>query len=140
MADPFLFELVSPERLLLSVEATEVVVPGTEGQFTMMKGHAPLMSTLRPGVVEAKLSGGGSEKIFVRGGFADATPDALTILAEQAIKLADLDAATLAQEIKNADEDITDASDDAVRAAATLKRDQLKEVQAALAGGSAAGH
>jgi F-type H+-transporting ATPase subunit epsilon len=140
MADPFLFELVSPERLLLSVEATEVVVPGAEGQFTVLKGHAPLMSTLRPGVVEAKLATGGSERIFVRGGFADATPDALTILAEQAIKVADLDAATLAQEIKNAEEDVADATDDATRAAATLRRDQLREVQAVLNGGSAAAH
>jgi F-type H+-transporting ATPase subunit epsilon len=132
MADPFLFELVSPERLLLSEQASAVVVPGSEGQFTMMKGHSPLMSTLRPGVVEATLASGAKQRIFVRGGFADATGDALTILAEQAIPLDEFDAAALAVEIRYAEEDVADAKDPAVKDAAELKLSQQKEVQAAL--------
>jgi F-type H+-transporting ATPase subunit epsilon len=132
MADPFQFELVSPERLLMSEPVEQVVVPGSEGYFTVLKGHAPLMSTLRPGVVEVT-RGGGKEGIFVRGGFADVSPSGLTILAEQAIPLADVDAAMLAQEVKNAEEDVADAKDGAAKDAAELRLHQLKEVQTALA-------
>lgn len=131
MADPFSFELVSPERLLLSEQATQVVVPGAEGQFTVLKGHAPVMATLRPGVVEATLSRGVVERIFVRGGFADTTPEGLTILAEEAILLADLSAEKIASEIKNAEEDVADATDASVKADAELRLLQLKEVRAA---------
>jgi F-type H+-transporting ATPase subunit epsilon len=132
MADPFQFELVSPERLLMSQEAEEVVVPGSEGYFTVMKGHAPYMSTMRPGVVEVKL-GGQNDRIFVRGGFADVSAGGLTILAEQAIPLAEVDSAMLAEEVKNAEEDVADAKDGAAKDAAALRLHQLKEVQSALA-------
>ncbi|MCW5696366.1 MAG: F0F1 ATP synthase subunit epsilon [Bauldia sp.] len=138
MASPFKFDLVSPERLLMSEEVSQVVVPGSEGQFTVLVGHAPVMSTLRPGVVEVTLAGGRQERIFIRGGFADVNAEGLTILAEQAIPLAELDADTIATEIRSAEEDIGDAKDETARAAATLKRDQLKEVQAALGRGPAA--
>jgi len=138
MAGPFKFDLVSPERLLMSEDVTQVVVPGSEGQFTVLVGHAPVMSTLRPGVVEVTLAGGRQERIFIRGGFADVNAEGLTILAEQAIPLAELDAETLATEIRDAEEDIGDAKDETAKAAATLKRDQLKEVQAALGRGTAA--
>jgi F-type H+-transporting ATPase subunit epsilon len=131
MADAFTFELVSPERLLLSEQATQVVVPGSEGQFTVLKGHAPVMATLRPGVVEATLSRGVVERIFVRGGFSDTTADGLTILAEEAIMLADLSAEKIASEIKNAEEDVADATDASVKAAAELRLLQLKEVRTA---------
>jgi F-type H+-transporting ATPase subunit epsilon len=131
MADPFQFELVSPERLLMSQEAEEVVVPGSEGYFTVMKGHAPYMSTMRPGVVEVKL-GGQNDRIFVRGGFADVSVGGLTILAEQAIPLAEVDSAMLAEEVKNAEEDVADAKDGAAKDAAALRLHQLKEVQTAL--------
>jgi F-type H+-transporting ATPase subunit epsilon len=131
MADPFQFELVSPERLLMSQEAEEVVVPGSEGYFTVMKGHAPYMSTMRPGVVEVKL-GGQNDRIFVRGGFADVSAGGLTILAEQAIPLAEVDSAMLAEEVKNAEEDVADAKDGAAKDAAALRLHQLKEVQSAL--------
>ena len=71
MADAFNFELVSPERLLFSEQVTAVVVPGSDGYFTVMANHAPLMSTIRPGVVEVTLADGGLQKLFVRGGYAD---------------------------------------------------------------------
>ena len=134
MAEVLQFELVAPERLLMSEEVDQVVVPGSEGYFTVLKDHAPFMSTLRPGVVDVMPAGGGAaERIFVRGGFADVNAEGLTILAEQAIPLAEIDTETLAQEVKNAEEDVADAADGAVRDAAELKLYQLKEVQGALA-------
>ncbi len=134
MADPFQFELVSPERLLLSGAVEQVVVPGSEGYFTVLKGHAPFMSTMRPGVVEVK-RGEGDVRIFVRGGFADVNGVGLTILAEQAIMVDEVDAAMLAEDIRNAEEDVADAKDGAAKDAAQLRLYQLKEVQAALARG-----
>ena len=140
MAEAFQFELVAPERLLMSEAVDQVVVPGSEGYFTVLKGHAPFMSTLRPGVVDVTPAGGGAaERIFVRGGFADVNADGLTILAEQAIPLGEVDAAMLAQEVTNAEEDVADAKDGATRDAAELKLQQLREVQAAL-GHSVSGH
>ena len=136
MADPFQFELVSPERLLMSAEVDQVVVPGSEGYFTVLKGHAPFMSTLKPGVVDVTPAGGGAvDRIFVRGGFADVNTDGLTILAEQAIPLAEVNADMLAQEVRNAEEDVADAKDGAAKDAAEMKLQQLKEVQTALVGG-----
>lgn len=132
MAEPFQFDLVSPERLLMSEEADQVVVPGSEGYFTVLKGHAPFMSTLRPGVVEVTLAGGATERVFVRGGFADTTASGLTILAEQAIHMDDLDPAEIAREVKHAEEDVADARDDEKRAAAETRLSQLREVQEAL--------
>jgi len=132
MAEPFEFELVSPERLLLSGPADEVVVPGSEGYFTVLKGHAPFMSTLRPGVVEV-VKGNTRDRIFVRGGFADVGAEGLTILAEQAIPLAEVVPETLARDIKDAEEDAADATDLAKRDAAQLRLHQLREVQAAVA-------
>ncbi|MCR4281422.1 MAG: F0F1 ATP synthase subunit epsilon [Bauldia sp.] len=134
MAEPFQFELVSPERLLLSAEVDQVVVPGSEGYFTVLKGHAPFMSTLKPGVVDVS-NRNITERIFVRGGFADVSLAGLTILAEQAIPLAEVDADWLAQEVKNAGEDVADAKDGATKDAAELRLQQLKEVQAALGRG-----
>ena len=132
MADPFQFELVSPERLLMSAPVEQVVVPGSEGYFTVLKGHAPYMSTMKPGVVDVSRDGQ-IERIFVRGGFADVNAGGLTILAEQAIPLAEVDPDWLAQEVKNAEEDVADAKDGAARDIAELRLHQLKEVQVALA-------
>lgn len=132
MAEPFQFELVSPERLLMSEPVEQVVVPGSEGYFTVLKGHAPFMSTLRPGVVDV-INGNSTLRIFVRGGFADVNPAGLIILAEQAIPLDEVDPAMLAQQVQNAEEDVADAKDGAVRDAAQLRLHQLREVQAALA-------
>src|SRR5665213_121283 len=131
MAEPFQFDLVSPERLLLSEKVEQEVVAGSEGYFTVLKGHAPFMSTLRPGVLDV-IRGSGTERIFVRGGFADVNAEGLTILAERAIPLAEVDAAMLAQEVKDAEEDVADAKDGAARDAAELVLNQLKEVQTAL--------
>jgi len=131
MADPFQFELVSPERLLMSEPVDQVVVPGSEGYFTVLKDHAPYMSTLKPGVVDV-LRGNETERIFVRGGFADVSVAGLTILAEQAIPLAEVDPADLAQDVQNAQEDVNDAKDAETKAVAELRLHQLREVQASL--------
>ena len=115
MADTFTFELVSPERLLISEDAESVVVPGSEGDFQVLAKHAPVLATLRPGLLDVMLPGGKERRIFVRGGFAEVGPESLTVLAQQAIDSADLDKKALAQEIKNAEEDVADAKDDAAR-------------------------
>jgi len=131
MPEPFQFDLVSPERLLMSEPVDEVVVPGSEGYFTVLERHAPFMSSMKPGVVEVK-RGGDSERIFVRGGFAEVNPAGLTILAEQAIPLAEVDPAMLAEDVKHAEEDVADATDPEKKAAAELRLHQLREVQTAL--------
>jgi len=128
MAEAFKFELVSPARLVLSEEASQVVVPGLEGDFTMLKGHSPFMTTVRPGVVEVTSAAGKVAKIFVRGGFADASPSGLTILAEQAIPVEELKADVIAREIKDAEEDVADARTDEAKRVAQEKLDQLKAV------------
>ncbi|BCP55631.1 ATP synthase epsilon chain [Kaistia sp. 32K] len=132
MAEPFPFELVSPERLLLSESVVSVVVPGTEGEFTVLKDHAPFMATIKPGCVVVTLVGGGVQKFFVRGGFADVNGAGLTILAEQAIPVESLSAEEIATEIRNAEEDVADARDDAARTVAQTKLTQLQDVRAAL--------
>lgn len=126
MADKLHFELVSPERLLLSEAVDMVTVPGKEGDFGVLAGHAPVMTTLRPGVINVDDAGRAQQRIFVRGGFAEVTPKGLTILAENAIPLAELDAAALDQEIANAQEDVTDAKSDETRQSAQEKLDHLK--------------
>jgi F-type H+-transporting ATPase subunit epsilon len=126
------FELVSPARLLFSGEVTSVTIPGTDGEMGIFAGHAPVLSTLRPGVVTITRESGQPEKIFVRGGFAEVNPSGLTMLAETAIPLAELDAAALAQQIKNSEEDVADAKDDETRRRAQENLDHLKVLHAAL--------
>src|SRR4051794_18080853 len=130
MAEPLRFELVSPERLLVSEEVESVVVPGSEGQFTVLARHAPLMSTLKPGVVEVRGLSGETRKVFVRGGFADVTPAGLTILADQAMPLEDLDAAAMARQIRAAEEEMAAAGDHAGRRmSAEGKLNELRNLQ-----------
>ncbi len=128
----FHFELVAPERLVFAGDVEAVVVPGTEGEFTVLKDHAPLMSMLRPGVLEIDQSAAQKTKLFVRGGFAEVSGIGLTVLAEQAIALEDLNATELDADLKDAEEDIADAPTDEARRIATEKRDHLRELRAAL--------
>ncbi len=132
MADPFPFELVSPERLLLSEPVLSVVVPGSEGEFEVLKNHAPFMATIKPGVVTVTPANGAAQRFFIRGGFADVNASGLTILAEQAVPVESLNADTIAKEIRDAEEDVNDARDDASRTAAATRLAQLKDVQAVL--------
>jgi F-type H+-transporting ATPase subunit epsilon len=128
----FHFELVSPERLLFVGEVEDVIVPGLEGEFTVLADHAPLMSTLRPGIVDIGMEGARRERLFVRGGFADISRQGLTILAEHAIPIAELDPERIASEIKDAEEDYADAKGDEPRRVAKERLDHLNELKAAL--------
>lgn len=133
MADTMKFEFVSPERLVMSDEVYQVVVPGSEGEFAVLPGHAPFLSTMRPGTLSVQREAGGAEeKYFVRGGFADVTTSGLTILAEEAIDEATLDKSMLEQAIEDAAEDVADAKDDVSRARAQETLDRLREVAAEL--------
>ena len=126
------FELVSPARLLFSGDVASVQIPGTEGEMTIMAQHAPVLATLKPGVVVVAKDSGAAEKIFVRGGFAEVNASGLTVLAETAIPLADLDAAAIAGQIKNAEEDVADAKSDDTRAKANETLDHLRSLAAAI--------
>lgn len=132
MAELFQFELVSPERLLLSEQVEQVVVPGTEGEFGVLKNHSPFMSTIKPGLLKVLKGGGETTEYFVRGGFADVSNSGLTVLAEQAVPVTELDREDLAQQIKAAQEDLNDAKDDASRQKASDLLAQLNDVQNAL--------
>ena len=125
------FDLVSPERLLLSEDAEMVTIPGTEGEMGVMAGHMPLVSTLKPGVIDVKIVHGQHDKFFVSGGFAEVTPAKITVLAEEAIPLAHLDEGTLQQRIIDAEEDIATAKTDAEMQRATAALDQYKRLLAA---------
>ena len=133
MADTFTFELVSPERLLLSVQAAMVSMPGTEGDLGILPGHAPLITSLRPGVIEVSSAEGdpANTRIFVDGGIAEVARDQLVVLAEEAIAVADLDRAELEQRIQNTREDIEDAADDAKRRRAEEKLQHLQALLSA---------
>jgi F-type H+-transporting ATPase subunit epsilon len=132
MPDAFKFELVSPERLLVSGEVEQVLVPGAEGDMTVLAHHAPLLTTLRPGLLDIGFPGGERQRYFIRGGFAEVGPSGLTVLAETAVDLAELDAGQLAQAVTDAEEDVADATEDMARDRAQTKLDQLRQVQATL--------
>ena len=132
MAELFKFELVSPEQLVFSSDVLQVLVPGAEGDFTVLPNHAPVLSTLRPGILDVVDHDGKAHRIFVRGGLAEVDPHNLTVLAQQAINLDKLDKSWLAQEISNTEEDVTDAKDEDARTTAQDMLERLKQVQDAL--------
>jgi F-type H+-transporting ATPase subunit epsilon len=94
----FHFDLVSPEKLLFSGEVEQVDVPGAEGDFGVLANHAPLVATLRPGILTVRGTGG-EQKIVVLGGFAEVSAQGLTVLAEVAETVADIDRAMIATRI-----------------------------------------
>jgi F-type H+-transporting ATPase subunit epsilon len=116
--DKVAFELVSPERLLLSASVDMVVVPGVEGDFGVLPGHALFLSSVRPGVIEVHDKGQVTDRIFVSGGFAEATPDRCTVLADTAMPVSDLKRAEIEARIRDLREDVADAKDEAERRAA----------------------
>ena len=131
MADTIHFSLVSPERELFSGEVKQVDAPGAEGEFGVLPQHAPFMTTLKPGVVRIHEESGVTP-VFVRGGFADVTPAGLTILAEEAIRLADVDVAALEQEIEDARSDANDPGNEDRRTAAADRLAYLEALRAAV--------
>ncbi len=133
MAEKLHFDLVSPEKLLYSATADMVVVPGSEGDFGVLAGHAPLISIVRTGVIDVKGSEDGADlRIFVRGGLAEVTPAGLTVLADEAMPFEDLKAADLDARIKDLEEDVADATDERARRKAGEALDQLRQVRALL--------
>jgi F-type H+-transporting ATPase subunit epsilon len=130
MADTFKFELVTPERMLMSEDVSQVVVPGTEGEFTVLAGHAPVISTIRPGVIAASLGDGRTVRLFVNGGFAEVDQNRLTVLAERALEVEAMDAALIAAELKAAEGELAAATDDAARLAANAALEQLRRLGA----------
>lgn len=132
--DTFHFDLVSPERLLFSAEVEQVDLPGFEGDFGVLAGHMPIVAMLRAGVLQINPKTGG-ERIAVRGGFAEFASNKLTVLAERAIPVAEIDAGLLAHAIKDAEEDLADATDDIARTKAQRRIEQLNLLKQALADG-----
>ncbi len=133
MAEKISFDLVSPERLLLSGEAEMITLPGTEGEFGVLIGHAPVISTLKPGIIDVK----DGPRFFVMGGFAEVNATKLTVLAEEAIALSEVDAESVDRRIRNTEEDILTARTEAGRAKAVETLDSLKILRAALEGPAA---
>jgi len=129
MAGTFKFELVTPERMALSQDVNEVVVPGLEGDFTVLPGHAPVVSALRPGILDVTLPDARTARIFVKGGFAEVDAEHLTVLAERALEVAAMDATMIAAELAAAEVELAAATDDAGRLAAASALAQLKRLQ-----------
>lgn len=132
MAEAFKFELVSPERLLVSAQVESVVIPGAEGEMTVMANHAPVMTTVKPGVVSLRTAAGADERYVVFGGFADILPSGCTLLAESAVAVKDIDRADLARRIQEAREDLADARDDDSRTKAEQFLHQLTTLEGAI--------
>jgi F-type H+-transporting ATPase subunit epsilon len=122
MADALKFDLVSPERLLMSQMVQQVTVPGSEGYMTVLVDHAPVMTTLKPGVLEVTAEDGATQEIFIRGGFADISAKGLTILAEMAVPMDELTPDMLAEEMRVAEEELAEAAGDLSRHSAAQKK------------------
>ncbi|MBU6373909.1 MAG: F0F1 ATP synthase subunit epsilon [Alphaproteobacteria bacterium] len=130
MAEKLTFALVSPERELFHGDVDQVVVPGTEGEFGVLPRHAPLMATVKAGALRI-LDGGSERRIFVNGGFADVTPAGLTVLASDAVDLAQVTVEQIEADLKAANEDLADAKDDARKARAQAAVTRLTALRAA---------
>ena len=132
MAEKIHFDLVSPERMLLSEDVDMVTLPGAEGYFGVLAGHAPVISTLRPGVIE--VTGGATPglRLFVRGGFAEVDAKKVIVLAEEAIPMSDFDVAALDRRLADMEEDLVAAKTDAERARLSEQIDHLRQLRAVL--------
>ncbi len=126
----FHFELASPEQLVFSGQVEHVVVPGSEGEFGVLAGHAPVVAMLRPGILT--ILGPNERRFVVRGGFAEVNPQGLTVLADFAAPAEQVDREMLAEQIRNLEEDIADSTDGHARDRSVQRLDQLKALQAAL--------
>jgi len=123
-------ELVSPEKLLLSEAVDMVVVPGQEGDFGVLPGHAPFISSVRSGVMDVYQSGQIEKRIFVAGGFAEVTPTRCTVLAEEAVPLGEIDRSAVQERIQRAELQVADA--DLPEAEKKAARGSLETAQAML--------
>ena len=124
------FSLVSPERELFSGEVDQVVVPGSDGQFGALVNHAPLMSVVKSGVIRI-ITGNQETKMYVGGGIVDVSGKGVAILAEDAVDLNSIDKAAFEKDLKNAQEDLRDAKNDAEKANASKSIERLASILAA---------
>lgn len=108
----FKFELVSPERILFSGEVVSVIIPSTEGEMTVLAGHAPLVATLKAGIVFVQTTQSNGKEFFVNGGLVEVNQASTTILAEQGRFLEDVNGAVLDQEILTAETKLTGSHDE----------------------------
>jgi len=133
MADKVKFELVSPEKLLLSEDVAMVVVPGTEGNFGVLPGHALLISTVRPGVIDVygQDQRAVTQRLFVSGGFAEVSPERCTVLADEAMPVAEINRAAVESEARALESEIAGLKDQAVRASAEEKPELAAQLGAA---------
>jgi F-type H+-transporting ATPase subunit epsilon len=129
MAETFKFELITPERMVMSDDAARVVVPGMEGQFTVLPNHAPVISALRPGIIDVALADQRVVRMFLKGGFAEVDSGSLIVLAQNALDVETLNQQTLASELQLAESELADAHDDAGRLAASAAVETLKALQ-----------
>jgi F-type H+-transporting ATPase subunit epsilon len=132
MAEKIHFDLVSPERMLLSEDVDMVTLPGAEGYFGVLAGHAPVISSLRPGVIEVTGGTTPNLRLFVRGGFAEVDAKKVIVLAEEAVPLADFDITALDRRIADTEEDLAIAKTDAERARVSEQLDHLRQLRAIL--------
>ena len=132
MTDKISFDLVSPERLLLSEDAEMVTIPGTEGDMGVMAGHMPLISTLRPGMIDVKGGTEGDIRFYVLGGFAEITGTKMTVLAEEAVPMSELDRAALDKQIAVAEQDFLMAPSDNEKMKAQITLNYLISLRTAL--------
>ena len=132
MANSFKFELVSPEQLLVSTEVSSVVLPGSEGDMTVMALHAPTMTSIRPGIVSYTNAEGKEERYVVFGGFADILPEGLTVLAESAIHVDNVNAAMIKEQIATAEKTLEEAKHDNQKQQAREFLDQLTTLEGAI--------
>ncbi len=131
MAEKIQFELVSPEKLLLSEPASMVVVPGGEGNFGVLPGHALLISTVRPGVIDVYENSTVSERYFVSGGFAEVTPERCTVLADEAVPLSSLDRGDIETQARTMEAGITGLRDQVARLSGSEREQAALELRAA---------
>ncbi len=131
MADKIAFSLVSPERELITTQVDRVDIPGTEGWIGILPNHTPMMTTLAPGIVVLK-DGNDEQQFFVRGGFAEVSPSGLTVLAQEAMPVSELDAQTVATLIETAKSDLEAAGDNAEKSLIAQQTiDRLTELKTA---------
>lgn len=129
MSQTFTFELVSPERVLLSVDAQQVELPGSDGDFTVLAGHAPVVATLRPGTIHS-MTAEGKSAIFVNGGIADVRPEGLVVMAERAFSTDEVDVRQIEAELEATQAALDVADDDEARRHLGMAIEQMKAILA----------
>ena len=128
MAEKIAFELVSPDRLLMSVEADAVAMPGMEGDFGVLPGHAPLISALRAGIIAVEGGSEGPDQVYIAGGFTEVVADRLTVLAEEAVPVDDMDSTDIEQRLQETNDELAGAEDGEQRRLAEGKVGVLQEM------------